>query len=128
MKSFLALCLIAATALFAGCATTGGTPQTPQQVLQAYCNVSTPEIAAFNAAGAVFTPTVQAALKLVTPLNATLCSTTSIAGATPADVQTYIAQILPAITTIAIEFAAAQKANAAAVKSLPAPAPILGVQ
>lgn len=124
MKSIVAVLPL----LVLGACATGGMPQTPQQVMQAYCTVSTPEIAAFQADAALFTPQVQKALKVVTPLNTALCSPTAITGATQADIQTYLAQVLPALTTIAIEFAAVQKA---AAKSLPAdmvPAPILGVQ
>lgn len=119
------LALLALIALLSGCATVS--TQTPQQALQAYCTVSVPEIAAFQASATLLSPTAQKALLVVAPLNATLCSPTSIAAATQGDVTTYMQQVLPALTTLAIEFAAIQ-AKAKAAMPVDAPAPILGVQ
>lgn len=110
--------LVLAVAL-AGCA--GMTQQTPQQALQSYCTVSVPEIAAFQSEASKLTPKAQAALAKAAPVNATLCSPASIAAASAADVATFTAQVLPAITVITIELAAKPEAPVT-------PTPIPGVQ
>ena len=125
MRTLIVILVTALVALLSGCATVAN--QTPSQALQAYCTVSTPEIAAFQASAAMFSPQVQTALAIVAPLNAMLCSPTSIAAATSGDVQTYVSRVLPPLTTIALEFAAIQSK---AAKAMPegSKAPILGVQ
>jgi hypothetical protein len=109
--------------LIAACATTGGTV-TPASQLTMWCPTAQSEISAFESVSAQLTPTANQALAVAAPLVVTMCSPTAIAAATSGDVATFTAQVLPALTVIAVEYAALQAKPAAGMK---APEPIMGV-
>jgi hypothetical protein len=108
--------------LIAACATTG--TNTPAAQLTLWCPTAQAEVSAFQSVSAQLTPDANKALAVAAPLVATICSPTAIAAATSGDVATFTAQVIPALTVIAVEYATLQAKPPAGMK---APEPIMGV-
>lgn len=93
-------------------APTGQNPGDPQTVLQgqlaAFCAVAPAEMNAIVAGKAAFSTTTQQTLPQVQAFIDMNCAPGVVATAT--DVQTLVQTILPAFTTIALEYAAQKKA------------------
>jgi hypothetical protein len=102
-KSILAAAAAIALSALAGCATTGDAPSLQAQ-LAAFCGIAKPEIAAFQSVQLDLSPKAQQALAGAAPLVNTLCEPDVVA--TADDLQQFTAAVLPALTVIAVEYAA----------------------
>jgi hypothetical protein len=101
MKTLL---LIVAVALaLTGCAT----PPNLQTQLTDFCAVATPELASFQAVQADLSPKAQSALATAGPILAAVCAPGVIA--TSDNLQQLTVTALPALTIVAVEYAAAKK-------------------
>ena len=105
-----AIGLCVGAALMQGCATTTATngTSTLQQQVAAFCAIAPNEVQAFVAGAAALPVDAQKALPAIQQAVAATCAPGVVTSTT--DLQTFVAVTLPAFTTIALEYAAAQKA------------------
>lgn len=108
----VAIALISAAiflTLGTGCTTAAQTPQQLQAQLSAFCAVAPNEVNAFIAGKAALSQTAQNALPTVQAFVTMECAPGVVADAT--SLQNFAVDILPAFTTIALEYATSRKGN-----------------
>lgn len=104
MRSILAASAAVFVSALGACASPSGQAPDLQAQLGAFCNVATTEVAAFESVMLDLSPKAQQALATAGPLVATLCAPGVIASAD--NLQQFTANVLPALTILAIEYAA----------------------
>ncbi len=112
MKALLTAALLLLTMAMFGCAAPGQNGLTPVQQLQAWCPTATGEVRAFQSVRADLKPTAQTALDNLAPIVLTTCDPANLANANDATVQQWVQNILPQLTIIAVEAAAAKNQGA----------------
>ena len=104
-----ALVVAAVIVALSGCTTAAPTQQQLQAQLSAFCAVAPNEVNAFIAGKAALSQTAQNALPTVQAFVTMECAPGVVADAT--SLQNFAVDILPAFTTVALEYAASKKGS-----------------